>query len=203
IEAWQAPESTNVALESNGGQAFASSTLSSAFPASAIINGDRSGTGWAAGTGGWHDATGDNFPDYLEVHFNGEKRINEIDFITLQDNFNEPVEPTADLTFSQYGVTSFRINYWNSATAQWVTLTEITGNNLVWRKLEFPTIKTQKLSIIILNGAASYSRVVEIEAWEAPPPINVALPENGGEVFASSTLNASYPASALINGERS
>ena len=170
IEAWEAPPSNNVALASNGGQAFASSALSSAFPASAIVNGDNIGSGWAAGTGGWHDATGNTFPDYLEIHFNGEKRINEVDLFTLQDNFNEPVEPTADLTFSQYGVTAFRVSYWNSATSQWVTLDEVHNNNLVWRKLEFAAVTTTKLSIAILNGATNHSRVVEIEAWEAPTP---------------------------------
>jgi hypothetical protein len=202
IEAWEAPASTNVALASNGGQAFASSTLSSAFPVSSIIDGDGTGTGWGAGTGGWHDATSNSFPDYLEIHFNGEKRINEVDLITLQDNFLEPVEPTPTLTFSQYGVTAFRVSYWNNATAQWVMLTEVTDNNLVARKLQFPTIKTQKLSIMVLNGIANHSRVVEVEAWEAPPSINVALSANGGQAYASSTLNANFPVSAVINGDR-
>jgi RHS repeat-associated protein len=201
IEAWEAPASTNVALTANGGQAFASSTLNSSYPASAIINGDTRGVGWAAGTGGWHDGTGSAFPDYLELHFNGEKRINEIDFVTLQDNFANPIVPTSDMTFAQYGVTSFRINYWDSAAGQWATLTQVDGNNKVWRKLEFPAVKTQKLSIMILNGATNYSRVVEIEAWEAPVSTNVALTANGGQAFASSTLNSSYPASAIINGE--
>ena len=202
IEAWQAPASTNVASAENGGQAFASSTFDSRFPVSAIINGDRSGTGWANGTGGWNDATPGFFPDNLEVHFDGEKRINEIDFFTLQDNFNESVEPTADMTFNQFGVTKVKLSYWNSTTGQWVLLAEIKDNNLVWRKLQFPTIKTAKLSIDIVKSVDNYSRVVEIEAWEAPPASNVALTENGGQAFASSTLNANYPASALINGER-
>lgn len=202
IEAWEAPPSTNVALASNGGQAFASSTLSSEFPASAVINGDSTGAGWGAGTGGWHDATGDSFPDELEIHFNGEKRINEIVLVTLQDNFNEPVEPTPTLTFSQYGVTAFKVSYWNSTTSQWATLTEVEGNNLVLRKLQFPAIKTAKLSLKILNGVTAYSRVVEVEAWEAPPAVNVALPANGGQAYASSTLNTNFPVSALINGDR-
>ncbi len=202
IEAWEAPASTNVALAENGGQAFATSTFSTAFPVSAIINGDRSGAGWANGTGGWNDATPGFFPDTLEVHFDGEKRINEIDFYTLQDNYNESVEPSADMTFNQYGVTKLKISYWNSTTGTWVLLAEYKDNNLVWRKLQFPTIKTAKLSIDILKSTDNYSRVVEIEAWEAPPAVNVALANNGGQAFASSTLNANYPASALINGER-
>lgn len=206
VEAWEAPapppKSTNVALAANGGQAFASSTLSAGYPVSSIINGDRRGTGWANGTGGWHDATGNSFPDYLEVHFAGEKRINEINFFTLQDTYTIPSEPNSEMTFSQFGVTAFRINYWDSTQAQWVTLIEVQGNNKVWRNIQFPVISTQKLSIMILNGANSFSRVVEIEAWEAPAATNVALAENGGQAFASSTLSQWYPPSALINGER-
>jgi RHS repeat-associated protein len=157
----------NVALAANGAVAYASSTLDSRFPVSAIINGDRQGIGWEAGTGGWHDATYNTFPDYLEIHFSGEKQINEIDFFTLQDNYPSPSVPTADMTFTQWGVTAFRLNYWDTATNQWVFLAEIQGNNKVWRKVDFPTVRTPKLSIMILNGASSYSRVVEIEAWEA------------------------------------
>src|SRR6185295_10912984 len=138
--------STNVALASNGGQAFASSTINSSYPVSAIINGDVKGTGWGAGTGGWHDATASTFPDYLEVHFNGERRINEIDLFTLQDDYGNPSVPTSEMTFTQFGVTSFRINYWDSVTSQWLTLTQVDSNNKVWRKIEFPAIKTQKLS---------------------------------------------------------
>lgn len=206
VEAWEAPpllpKSTNVALAANGGQAFASSTLSAGYPVSSIINGDRRGTGWANGTGGWHDATGNSFPDYLEVHFAGEKRINEVDFFTLQDNYTVPSEPNSETTFTQFGVTAFRVSYWDSATAQWVTLVEVQGNNKVWRTIEFPVVTTQKLSIIILNGANSFSRVVEIEAYEAPAATNVALAENGGVASASSTLSQWYPTSALNNGER-
>lgn len=51
----------NVALAANGGVASASSTLSAAFPASAVNNGDRKGLNWANG-GGWHDASPDNAP---------------------------------------------------------------------------------------------------------------------------------------------
>jgi hypothetical protein len=188
VEAWEAPppppKSTNVALAANGGQAFASSTwgagypvgaiingasstLSAGYPASALINGERRGAGWANGAGGWHDATENVFPDYLEVHFNGEKRIHEIDFFTLQDHYANPLMPAPELTFGQFGVTKFRVNYWDSVNSQWVMLTEIKDNNKVWRKIEFDPIQTSKLSIMILNAANSYARVVEIEAWQA------------------------------------
>lgn len=206
VEAWEAPppppKSTNVALAANGGQAFASSTYSAGYPVSAIINGDRRGTGWTNGTGGWNDATPNSFPDYLEIHFAGEKRINEIDLYTLQDNYANSSEPHAEMTFSLFGVTAFRINYWDSAIGQWVIITEVQGNNKVWRNVQFPVVTTSKLSIMILNGVNSYSRVVEIEAWEAPAATNVASSANGGQAFASSTFSSAYPVSAIINDRR-
>lgn len=192
----------NVALSANGGQAFASSTLDGRFPVSSIINGETKGTGWANGTGGWHDATGASFPDYLELHFAGEKRIDEIDLFTLQDAYSNPSAPTQEMTFSQWGVTSFKINYWDSAAGQWAYLTQVDGNDRVWRKIEFTPVVTSKLSIMILGAANNFSRVVEVEAWEAPAPTtNVALSANGGQAFASSTLNQQFPVASIINGE--
>lgn len=168
----RAGSGTNVALAANGAQAFASSTVHSNYPVSAIINGDRRGAGWGKGSGGWQDATPNSFPDYLEIHFAGEKKIDQIDLFTLQDSFKNPAEPNEEMTFSLYGVTSFRLNYWDSSTSQWVMLTQVDGNDKVWRTVKFPAVVTPKLSIMILDGANSYSRVVEIEAWEAVAPDN-------------------------------
>jgi hypothetical protein len=171
VEAWEAPAATNnVALSANGGQALGSSTYSGGYPASAVINGDNRGLGWAAGTGGWNDATLNSFPDSLEIRFSGEKQINEIDLFTLQDNYNSPLTPTSEMTFTQFGVTAFRVSYWDSSTGQWVTLAEVQNNNKVWRKLEFPAVRTPKILVTVLGGLANYSRVVEVEAWEAPGP---------------------------------
>ena len=49
-----------------------------------------------------------------------------------------PVEPTTTQTFSQYGVTSFTVQYWDGA--QWLTVPggAITGNQQVWRTVDVP-----------------------------------------------------------------
>lgn len=80
----------NVALAQNGGRVFASSTHSPAYPLSGVNDGDRTGARWGAG-GGWNDATAGTFPDWLQISFNGEKLIDEIGVVTLQDG--APVEP--------------------------------------------------------------------------------------------------------------
>lgn len=80
----------NVALARNGGRVFASSTHSPGYPLAGANNGDRKGATWGAG-GGWNDATPGAFPDWLQVSFNGVKRIEEVGVVTLQDG--PPVEP--------------------------------------------------------------------------------------------------------------
>src|SRR6185295_7610420 len=93
----------NVALAANGGTAVASSTYSGAFPAAAVINGDRRGLSWGNG-GGWNDGTFNSYPDTLEVDFNATSIINEIDVLSLQDNYGSPSDPTPAMTFTQFGL---------------------------------------------------------------------------------------------------
>ncbi|MBV9211872.1 MAG: hypothetical protein JOZ52_14620 [Acidobacteria bacterium] len=154
---------TNVAAAANGGTAIASSTYSTGYPASAAINGDRKGVGWGAGTGGWNDATLNSFPDSLEIQFNGLMSIGEIDIVTLQDNFTNPVEPTLAMTFNNYGIRDFRIWY-RGSDGLWYLLLNVAGNNKVLRSFTFSPVATDRIKVEVLNSP-SYSRIVEVEAW--------------------------------------
>ena len=160
------PSRTNVALAANGATATASSTFSTAYSESSAINGDRKGTNWGNG-GGWNDNTVSSYPDWIQVSFNGSKTLNEIDVFTLQDTFWNPSEPTETMTFSQYGIVDFQVQYWNGSS--WLTVPggSVTGNNKVWRKFLFPNLTTDKIRVYLTNALASYSRVTEIEAWGA------------------------------------
>jgi hypothetical protein len=166
IEAWgtAVPGAVNVAAKVNGGVASASSTYSTAFPASAVNDGDRAGINWGNG-GGWNDATADVFPDSVQVMFSGSKTITEIDVFTLQDNFAAPATPTQSMTFSLYGITDFQVQYWTGT--DWMTVPggSISGNTLVWRQLTFAPITTTAVRVLVTGALASYSRIVEIEAW--------------------------------------
>ena len=160
-----ASSAINVALAANGGVALASSTYSGGYPVQAINNGDRTGANWGAG-GGWNDATYGAYPDWVQIDFNGLKSINQIDVITLQDNYQNPVEPNQTMSFSSYGIIAYEVQYWNGSA--WVTIPggSVTGNNKVWRQFGFPSISTDKIRVLINNTASGdWSRIVEVEAY--------------------------------------
>lgn len=165
------PAGTNVALASNGARAIASSTYGVAYPASAVIDGDRRAANWSAG-GWWNDATANSYPDTLEVDFSGAQTISEIDFFTLQDNYTNPVEPTDSQTFTQYGVTAFDVQYFDGSNWQTVPGGVVTRNEQVKRRFTFAPVTTAKIRIVINGALADYSRVVEVEAYAggATPP---------------------------------
>jgi RHS repeat-associated protein len=195
---------TNYALGSNSAVASASSTLSSAFPASGLNNGDRKGLSWGNG-GGWRDAEPVNsFPDWAEIDFPTARTIDEIDVFTVQDNYANPSAPTEAMTFSVYGVTGFLVEYWNGNGWAPVPGGNVSGSNKVWRKLSFTPLVTTKIRVSTNSSADGYSRLVEIEAWgtSASPRTNVALPLNGGMASASSQLSPAFPASGTNNGDR-
>ena len=135
------------------------------FPVCAVNNGDRTGLNWGHG-GGWNSAIANVFPDWVQITFNGQKTINQVIVYTLQDNFTNPVDPPANLTFTLYGVTAFQVQGWNGSA--WVNLgAAVSGNNLVKRPVSFPAFTTNSIRVNITAALASYSRIVEIEAWTA------------------------------------
>ncbi|MDY0747258.1 PKD domain-containing protein [Paucibacter sp. R3-3] len=157
----------NVAASANGGVATASSVFDSNYPASAVNNGDRRGLNWGAG-GAWADGTAGVYPDWVQIDFNGAQTISEIDVFTLQDNSSSPSVPTLAMTFSNYGITDFSVQYWNGAA--WVAVPggNVTGNNKVWRQFSFAPITTQRIRVQVNSSAYYLSRIVEVEAWTAP-----------------------------------
>jgi hypothetical protein len=72
------------------------------------------------------------------------------------------------MTFSLYGITDFQVQYWTGTAWALVPGGSISGNNAVWRQLTFPAITTDRIQVLVTGALASYSRIVEIEAWTAP-----------------------------------
>ena len=153
---------TNFARSSNGGNAIGSSEANAAYSA---VDGSRT---WAVG-GQWKDATANNYPDWLQVDFNGSKTIDEIDVFAVMDDFTSTAEPTTATTFSVYGITAFDVQYWSGTS--WITVPggSITGNNMVWTKLTFSPVTTSRIRVVVYGAQAGYSRIVEVEAWGNGP----------------------------------
>ncbi len=166
VEAWGAAPTAplNQALASNGATATASSSYSSNYPASSVIDGDRRGLGWNSG-GGWNDATGDAFPDWVEVGFAGQKSLTEVDVFTLQDSPAAPLEPTEAMTFTKYGVTAFEVQYWDGSSWRAIPGAAVSGNDRVWSKFTFPAVSTSRIRVVISGALAGYSRITEVEAY--------------------------------------
>lgn len=154
----------NFAHASNGSVATASSTQSSRnYSPAGAINGDVIGAGWEQG-GGWNDDTRDVWPDYLDVNFNNTRTISSINVYTLQNDFHNPVQPTASTPADVYGILDFDVQYWTGSA--WVTVPggEIRGNNKALTTISFSSIATSKIRIHVLSGRVYYSRIVEVEA---------------------------------------
>jgi hypothetical protein len=216
--------STDVALASAGATASASSSQSTRYPASAVIDGDRTGAGYGNG-GVWADGTPYAFPDWVQVNFAAPRTIDHVVVYSMQDSYSHPVEPTGTTTFRSYGVSDFSVQAWNGSA--WTTLGTVTGNNLVKRTVTFAPVTTDRIRVTVSKGLNGASRIAEIEAWTSggsatgtPTPIptptptptptpspgtetNVAAASAGGIASASSTLSTRYPVAAINDGVRS
>ncbi len=135
-----------------------------AIPVSAIINNVRSGANWGNG-GGWNDNTGNAYPDWVQINFNGSKTIDHVVVYTVQDNYANPVEPTDTMAFSLYGITAFTVQGWNgSAWVSWAASAATTWSSA---RSASPAITTDRIRINVTGALASYSRITEVEAWGA------------------------------------
>src|SRR5262245_19258211 len=192
---------TNVARASAGATASASSTYDGDTPAAAANNGDHRGASWPTG---WADNTYMSYPDWLQVAFPGQRSVNEIDVYTTQDDVVRglpAVEPTPTMTFQVWGLMDFDVQYWVAGAWQLVPGGHVVNNNLVWRKFAFATpIVTDKIRVVCNRGGLGYSRIVEIEAYDANHT-NVALQANGGQASASS-VRQTWPPAQAIDGDR-
>ena len=198
--AGKSPRGTNVALASNGATANASSYFNG-FAPSGAINGDRKGLG--VGNNGYWSTSSAGFPAWLEVDFSGAKTISEIDLFTVQDNYGNPSEPTSTMSFTQYGITNFEVQYWTGTTWADISNGSVTGNSNIWRQFFFAAITTNKIRVLTSASSDSWSRLTEVEAYTSvpPPPTNFALSANGATASASSYFNGFAPSGA-INGDR-
>jgi hypothetical protein len=162
----------NFAASAGGATATASSELSEDYPASSVIDGDRSGINWGH-SGGWSDATAGEYPDWVQVNYAQGLTINEVDIFTLRDNYTDETEVTESDKFSLYGVMDLELQYRDPETQDWITIPNgvMAGNQMVWTRFTFDPIFTDAIRVVVNRGAGyespadDYSRIVEIETY--------------------------------------
>ena len=138
------------------------------FPPATIVDGDRRGTGWGSGTGGWSDGTRDQWGDSVGLALPAAKWIEEIDIFTLQDDYASGTDPYEGLAFTEDGIQDFTVFYHHAATDTWVPIADIKNNDQVWRRIVLrEPVHTSNIWISITRSLMHYSRVVEVELWEA------------------------------------
>lgn len=175
----------NVAAAANGATVTASSSYDPyGLYAANAINGSRTYAGSY-----WNDLTAGSYPDWLQVNFNGTKSINEVDVFFLQDNY-ATAAPTDTMTFTQMGITAFDVQYWTGSTWQTVPNGSVTGNNKVWRKFIFSTVSTDRIRVVVNGATDAWSRIVEVEAYEAgaSPGTGLTGTYYNGDAFQSYAL---------------
>jgi hypothetical protein len=170
VEAWTnataPPPSLNVALPANGGVASASSTMSSSYLPSTVINGERAGANSTTGGvfNGWISSS-QTMPQWLQIDFGQTRSIQQIDVFMVQDNYQNPSPPTLDMTFTTFGLQAFEVQYWNGSSWAAVPGGSVSGNNKVWRQFTFAALSTSKIRVLTNASPDSYSRLTEVEAW--------------------------------------
>ena len=181
VEAWgipmDAPVNTNLfQLVGSQSVATASSTLSAAFAASGVVDGDRTGRKWGNG-GGWADGTLDAFPDSIDVTLSsglyGTHYITSVVVYSVQDNWQAPVEPGETMPFTKYGIVDFTVDIGHDNVSfggptSWTRVATVQGNDLVRRKVDFAGVYGEKVRITVQKALGSLSRITEIEAWGNP-----------------------------------
>ena len=160
----------NVALPVHGSVATASSTLASNYLPGNAINGERAGANSTTGGvfNGW--ISNQSQPQWLQVDFGQARSIHEIDVFMVQDNFQNPSPPTLNMTFTQYGLQAFEVQYWNGSS--WVTVPggSVTGNNKVWKQFNFAAVSTSRIRVLTNASPDNFSRLTEVEAWSNTGP---------------------------------
>ena len=134
--------------------------------------------------------------------FSDVKTIDEVDIFTVPDVQTSAVFPTPTTTFSLNGLRDFQVQYWTGSA--WLTVPggTVTANTLVWRRVTFSPISTQKIRIFVTNAMNMHSRIAEVEAYAVAtaPPINV--PPSVSLTSPASGATFAAPASITLSATR-
>ena len=153
----------------------------------------------------WHDSTSASYPDWVEIAFAGSKSINQVAVFTVQDAWSAPSEPTPSMTWSQWGVNNFTVQYWTGSSWQTVPNGVVTENSLVWRTISFPALTTTHIRVLSQWAQDGWSRFTEIEAYQSgsggggsssnsAPSVSITSPSSGTSAVAPASFTVAASA---------
>src|SRR6266513_4669961 len=93
------------------------------------------------------------------------RRLTKVDVFTMRDDYTTQADSSSTQTFANNGVTAFNVQYWDGSAWTTVTGGTITGNNLVWKKVNFTVVTTSKIRVIANAAVDGIARIAEVEAW--------------------------------------
>jgi hypothetical protein len=159
-----AQSTSNLALTDCNPAIQASSTINSSYHPLLAFNGDRTGRHWGTGQvdgGGWNSGQRDIFPQWLSVTFSRSYKVSSVTVVGLQNDFNNPVEPTPEMT-GVYANVDFDIQIFDGLN--WVSVAQVRGNDRVLRTVTFSQVVTRAVRVLVLT-APMYARVIELEVY--------------------------------------
>lgn len=80
------------------------------------------------------------------------------------------------MTFTQYGLVGFEVQYMSASGWATVPGGVVTGNDKVWRKFAFSPVTTDRIRVLVRGSVDMWSRIAEVEAYEgtsAPATVDV------------------------------
>jgi RHS repeat-associated protein len=95
-----------------------------------------------------------------------DQAITEVDVYTIDGSMTQS-DPTATQTFTSMGASAYAVQYWTGSAWATVPGGTVSGNNLVWKKLNFAATTTTKIRVVVNAASDSVARIAEVEAWTA------------------------------------
>jgi RHS repeat-associated protein len=113
----------------------------------------------------WRDEHG--LASWVQIDFAGSKTIDEVDVYTVADYpaFLTQAGPSSTQTFTQFGATAFDVQYWTGSAWANVPGGSMSGNNLVWKKINFSAVTTSKIRVVVNAAVDGVARIAEVEAY--------------------------------------
>jgi hypothetical protein len=171
---------------------WANRTYAESRPEQAVNGVRHTNDNWApydpdGGSGGW-DSGPSATAAWLVVDLEIATTFSHAKQFTIADAVDYDTEPTPQDTFTLYGNTAYRMQYWHGTDAefdvyrearwdasleQWTTFVTATGNNRVRRDHDFIEVTARFVRFVgdaaADNPSVSQARLVELEIWNRDP----------------------------------